>query len=726
MQVAGSGAAQYLIVREAAHVVHAVGVFGERRKCITAQMALNGSRNDLDGADVLIWGTANVQDIARDRALAIELAPDCLRVRLIDMSVPNAEMCTPPEASASGWDYDALTLWAVGAKAIITVPKPPTQEDVITINAGSADPSVPALPPVLSASKEQSEDSVIPLSEPPEPAPLMWTAVVGNFSGKMSMPLEMPDSLPIEAYAEESHSYVETRNNAHLYVEKPHNLEDWPEPLDLFKTGYAREANPDHFPAVIRASGGDAAGRIGCGKGECYLGFLLAYSGAADHRFGVQRRSEDHTDLENPRLWGAVVGPAGGKKSPAIKVPHLPLGSIDEALIMQCIEADEKNNRETLQHENAKRAWAAEKDTAKRDANIPKTPERHPKPRIIVEDITLQAAGPIARDNPRGIHLKTDELSAWIGSFDQFTKGDADRGHWLAAYDGGRRVIDRVGAGHTVIPYWSASLAGTITPAAIRKFSGKLNEDGLLQRMMIVISHKSVIGENRKPDARAWANHCEVTNNLFALTFYNERGIRFSKGAQDVYDAFLIKLYAMKESSIFSGSIQSHLAKWEGLAPRLMLLYQMIYACEHANRYPEPEIPKEIAQQVCAMLMEWLLGHILEFWFNILDRAPYSDHVQWIAGYILAHNLTEVTQRELQRHYPKWEGLSDAVKSAVFSTMTDAGWVRSQTFKLAKTGLPRRHDVNPDVHQFAEKALSEKASRAQTVRIMNGLGRTED
>lgn len=713
MQEAGRVASKYLIVRDAESAQAAAVVFAERRQYLTREQALNGSRNLLDGADILIWSTPNVQDVQRDRDVALELVKDAQRTRIMDMTVPTAEMFTPEECVKHGINHAALEQWAITCKAIIEIPKPPADE-AEPINRDSPDPTLPG------TSDERSDDAaaVDPPSMPLAPDESRPFTAAPDDSGR-----PMPDLLPIEAYSDEQpQPYVETRIE---YEEKPHELEDWPEPLDLFKGGYSREANPDHFPAVIRAAGGDAAARIGCGKGECYLGFLTAYSGAADHRFGVQRRSEDPTDLENPRIWGAVVGVAGGKKSPAIKIPHLPLSAIDESLVIDCMKAEEKNNREMLQYENAKRAWAAEKDASKREASIPKAPERVPKPRIIVEDLTLQAAGGIAKDNPRGIHLKTDELSSWVGSFDQFSKGSADRGHWLASYDGGRRVIDRVGTGHTVVPNWSVSLAGTITPAAIRTFSGKLNEDGLLQRMMIVISTKAIIGENRAPDAEAWAAHCDIMNNLYALNYYGERGIKLSKGAQDVYDAFVVKLYELKASSIFSGSIQSHLAKWEGLAPRLMLLYQMIHACQYPNRYPDPEIPREFAEMVCSLLMEWLLGHILEFWFNVLDRAPHSDHVQWIAGYILAHNSTEVTQRELQRHYPKWDGVSESMKAAVFNTLTDAGWVRSQTFKLSKAGLPRRHDVNPAVHQFAAKAQSEKASRARTVKIMNSLGRDQ-
>ncbi len=683
---------QYLILRDEIHARHAKTVFGDRRICITRDQARNGSRNLLDDADVLIWGDNSAQDCKRDMALAMELAPDCKRLRMIDMSEPTAEMFTPPEAAKHGISYEALSIWATQVGAIKDIPKPPAQEtELEPINAGS-----PGRP--------ESESSPAPMDIPAlgEPAP----------------PL---DPLPDDFYGlDVSRETIEP-----TFEELPHSYgieDDWGiEPLDLFKTGYTREIDLDTVPTVISRSASDAASRIGCGTGECVLGYLTTYSGAADHRFGVAPRSEDPTYVEGPRIWGAVVGPAGGKKSPAIRVPHIPLDSINDGLLKKLGEIDSLNSLQALEYENERRSWASGKDKSNR-GDPPQPKERKDKPRIIVEDLTLQAAGPIARDNPRGVHVRSDELSAWIGSFDQFTKGEADRGHWLSSYDGGGRTIDRVVAGHMYIPNWSVSLAGTITPSAIRKFSGKLNEDGLLQRMMIVISTRSEIGENRKPDAKAWLNHCTIVQNLYALEFYNERQVKLSQGAQDVFDAFLKDLYILKASSIFSGAIQSHLSKWEGLAPRLMMLYQLIQAAQHPNRLPDPEIPQEFAEQVTRLLMDWLLGHILEFWFNVLDRNPQTAHIQWVAGYILAHNLQEITQRELQRDYRLWDNLSQFAKEQVFTTLTDAGWVRSGTPNKAKSGLPRRHQVNPAVHQFKAKAEKEKQDRKRVVGIMQNLG----
>ncbi len=334
-------------------------------------------------------------------------------------------------------------------------------------------------------------------------------------------------------------------------------------------------------------------------------------------------------------------------------------------------------------------------------------------------------AAVLLQTNPGGLLLYVDELSAWMGSMNQYNGGDTDGAFWLSGYDGGGFPVDRIGRGSIWVPNNSTSILGTITPSAMRKFAGKLPEDGQLQRLIPVMSTRDVIGENREPVKGLWERYCTIVENLANLRYNEVRGIGLSKGAQDVFAGFLEWLYEIKTSNVFDGAMKSHLSKMQGMAPRLMLLWHMIYTAQDKDRFPAPEIPAEIAEQVCALMKDWLLGHIMEFWTNVIGQSAHSEHVGWIAGYILAHDCEFITQRELQRHYKKWDKLAEQVKIATFNSLTDGCWTEPDSTTFSKHGVPRRHLVNPKVRQWKERALKERESREKVVKLLNSLGKQD-
>jgi hypothetical protein len=64
--------------------------------------------------------------------------------------------------------------------------------------------------------------------------------------------------------------------------------------------------------------------------------------------------------------------------------------------------------------------------------------------RIWTGDITVERLGVILAENPRGILLGRDELSAWIRGLNQYKQGrGADRQFYLSAWSQASTTIDR-------------------------------------------------------------------------------------------------------------------------------------------------------------------------------------------------------------------------------------------------------------------------------------------
>jgi uncharacterized protein DUF3987 len=98
----------------------------------------------------------------------------------------------------------------------------------------------------------------------------------------------------------------------------------------------------------------------------------------------------------------------------------------------------------------------------------------------------------VLRKNPRGVLYIAEEFDSWLGSLDQYRKGEVarDRGQWLAAFDGGPRTVERVNRGPMFVPNWSVSILSATTPAGLARVTRYLPIDGLIQRFLPVIARR--------------------------------------------------------------------------------------------------------------------------------------------------------------------------------------------------------------------------------------------
>jgi len=181
---------------------------------------------------------------------------------------------------------------------------------------------------------------------------------------------------------------------------------------------------------------------------------------------------------EPPILWLAGVAAPGSMKSPAA----------DKAL--QFIR--QRQHEAFIAHNAALADYEAEKrehDRAsrRRDAEATAPPERPIAERVLVDDITIEALGPILQDNPNGLLVARDELSGWF-DFDRYSggKGGGEVGRWLSCYGAGPLTVDRKLSGTFYVPAAAVSITGTIQPKVLARVIGSKHIDnGLLQRFIL-------------------------------------------------------------------------------------------------------------------------------------------------------------------------------------------------------------------------------------------------
>ena len=634
---------QYLILRDESHLEAARSIFGDRRKCISALQASNGSRNELDGADVLIWGTPDHQHIQWDRALALELAPDCARVRMFDMTQPTANMMTAPEAVKSKWNYDALSAAAQTLGFILTIEKPPAPEAEPT-NVGS-----PPVPSLTDGGKQLPQDS----------GPVLPSLPGDEFAGE---PAPMPEILPIEAYQDES-THVSRETTQPDHWEKPFAavravpIGEWPEPInawDSSDTSRLPQVREEWLPEAIAPYVFDQGERGGVDINQPALSCLWACSAVIRAGIGVQMQ-QDMGDggrvwTEYPVLWGAILGLFSEKKGLGQDIGTDFLKDMDREQRLEDEELWKVYGRKEKVYENQMRSYYAEQAKTAGEIPVPEAPVKPDRNRLWTDDATLEALGKLFTENPRGkVAVIKDELSGWFGSFDAYSNGkaDKDRPTYLSGYESKERLIDRVAGGFYHVRRWGVPIMGGIQPDVVSRIAAKLGGDGMLQRFQIISSKPAKQVPRRPADTAATKQWLKVQRNLFHM---QARGnpVTLSREAAEFMDEKVLWVNKALNSGL-TPALAGHIGKWEGLFGRLAITSHCIEdaarckldldALKAGNFVPSPEISYQTMQQVWGWMQGLIWPHAVHFYTSTMDQSDSNKHLLAFANFVIARKL---------------------------------------------------------------------------------------
>jgi hypothetical protein len=511
-------------------------------------------------------------------------------------------------------------------------------------------------------------------------------------------------------------AYYEFRN----YVNDNEPAEPSPEPLDLFGDAtlagqpvLARDALPETLAAFVF----DTAERMGVEPGMMALPALAVCAAALDDGIRIQPRVLDTTWTEPPIIWGAIIADPGLKKSPVIAAAVGPLRAIEG----EWIRADAAAFAFYEQEEEARKQAKKKGDPAE--------PKRQPPPRrrAIVNNATVESISEILKDNARGALGEFDELVSLIGSFDAYREGKTgkDRAEWLSLWNGGPRMIDRIARGiGQYIPNWGASVIGGIQPEKMRQLASKLGDDGLLQRFMVINGRALGQGQDRAPDMAAIEGYRDLVRRLVALTPCDFLpAVKLTAEAQRHRQRVSEVAELLKELPDTPAAMRGHLSKWDGMFARLLLVFHVIEAGQG--------VPELVAGDTAARAARFMLGYVLPhtaaFYGEVIGHGEGSSHARWIAGFILANKLTEISQRDIYRAYRELRGEEGRQKIArIMALLYVVGWVEPV---FSNRGKPTdKWTVNPAVHTvFAERAGEEQERReAMRAKLQNAASRIRE
>lgn len=181
--------------------------------------------------------------------------------------------------------------------------------------------------------------------------------------------------------------------------------------------------------------------------------------------------------LESPILYMALIGRPGANKSHPLSFAFQPF-----------IEHDYCQNQEyqKLYAEYERTLSMSKKEHI--EAGLDEFPQAPMRRRFLVSDITPEGLSLIHAQNPRGLCLWSDELSAWFKNFNRYNNGSEEQ-FWLSVFNAKPTISDRKSTQSSIFirrPY--ISVVGTIQKKILGELvKGERSSNGFIDRILFVM-----------------------------------------------------------------------------------------------------------------------------------------------------------------------------------------------------------------------------------------------
>jgi hypothetical protein len=456
---------------------------------------------------------------------------------------------------------------------------------------------------------------------------------------------------------------------------------------------------PEMIPLPFRAWLQDIADR-GCFPPEYTAATLVVVLGGLIGRKVAIRPKRYDDWLVVPNLWGAIVGPPGFLKTPAVEAVLRPL----KRLVADAIKA---HGDQLAQHAERQLVSAARREAAKtelkkeakkkdvtdeqlqalaKEAAADNTEGKPTEKRYLVNDFTVEKLGELLADHPNGLTIFRDELSGLLNTLNR-EGHQSDRGFLLEAWNGnGSYTSDRIGRGTIHVQATCIALFGTIQPGPLTKYmkgtiSGE-DADGFIPRFQILVypdPPAEYIHVDRWPDKDAKNEAYEVFKAIDQLDATgrgskvdDDSGVpylNFADDAQRFFDEWYTALQLRLRSGELTDVMAAHLAKYGSLMPSLALIFHLVDESQSSALGPVSFDATERAAAWC----EVLEAHAQRVYQSCSD-GDISTAVN-LAERIKASLPNPFTYRVLAQK--GWSGLRtvEDARHAV-GVLEDRGWVK--------------------------------------------------
>ena len=408
----------------------------------------------------------------------------------------------------------------------------------------------------------------------------------------------------------------------------------------------------------------EASGSIGCPPDFVAVAILATAGGTIGRSISLRLKGNA---FASPNLYVALIGPPSDGKSPALRVACSAIRRIDEIL--------------QANHGEAVERWKADQE-----ANVcvgkkskPSAPP-HPQ-RIDIDDATMESLPSIMADNPRGLILIKDELSALMMGMNQYKGGKgSDKQFLLSAWSGTSIKIDRVKHDANIptrVPHPCLSIVGAMTPDLITSIadpSGK--DDGFVDRFLFAYPDSRPIPDwtEQGVDDATLAGWSELVARLWQRPLNVKEGrsvphvALMSGSARDVWTEGYNRHCHEMNAVDFPGRLRGPWGKFREYAGRIVL----ILAClDHAaDPLADPTVLPSITPRIVRdawRVIDYFKAHARRVHATLSGKhGQGNEDSQALLGWIGRNSLTVFSIRDINRNFDRFKhnqaALEDGLK----------------------------------------------------------------
>lgn len=477
-------------------------------------------------------------------------------------------------------------------------------------------------------------------------------------------------------------------------------LEGWP-PL-RFKgmppvKPFPAEVLPEAAARIVQ----EGAAAIGCSPD--FLGVLALSVAAGTIGRSVSLRLKS-SYFAPSNLFAGCIGPPSDGKTPALKVVTKTVRDIDKIL--------------ELEHQQAMERWDEESSRTGPDGKkLKQAPPPKPKPRRIdVDDITMEAVPLILADNPRGLIMIRDELSALLLGMNQYKGGKGnDRAVLLKIWSGDAITKDRV-AHENNMPircrYPCMTIVGGLTPDMLGSLADPQGRaDGFVDRFLFCYPDPlpaPLWSDSGVPDetSRAWS---DLVFRLWSRGMNLKDGqtvphvAKFTKEGLETWEGLYNDHTDEMNRDDFPPNLRGPWGKFRDHSARLTL----ILACLHRASDPTADIDEPILIGPDLVRDAWRLAgyfksHARRVHASIASLSGSGigggDVVKTIVDWLRNRNRLSFTKSELQQAR-RW--IKEDDRDAAMAYLVGQSVIRLQQSPPGppKVGQPKSpvYEVNPSL-----------------------------
>jgi uncharacterized protein DUF3987 len=249
-------------------------------------------------------------------------------------------------------------------------------------------------------------------------------------------------------------------------------------------------------------------------------------------------------------------------------------------------------------------------------------------------------------------------------------------------------------------------MLGGIQVESLRKLVAEGVDDGLIQRMFPIMLRPALLGKDEPLPVDEYDNLVERLNAAPPCV-----SVRFDDAAQQIRRKLEQKHIELIAYESINRKLAAHIGKYNGLFARLCLLWYCIETrgLEGVDT-SDPIIDADTAQRVADFLHGFLLPHAISFYVGVVGLADDHDRLANVAGYILAHKLERVTNRDIARGDRDMRKLDRQDVESILNRLDVLGWVnRVQGKRFSDV----QWVVNPEAHRRFEERAKREAERRQ-------------